>query len=293
MNEVLGILSAMLSIGTPLMIAASGETVLERAGVLNIGLEGVMLCSAFFAFLTDSATHSPWLGLAAGVVSAVLLMAVSSAFVIKFACDQVVTGTAVNLLSLGITGSLFAFAFGKTGKLVAVESVPKNEAFLSLNPLMLLAAAAPLFAWILLTKTRWGLAARGCGESPESVSALGFSVIKTRLQASGFAAVCAGIAGSYLTIAQTNSFAPNMTAGIGFVVLAAVTFGRWSIAGTVFASLLIALGYGAQFWLKAKQTAIPYQLFDALPYLSALIALICAGRSSSAPASLARPFSPK
>lgn len=293
MSEWVGVAGALLSFATPLLIASAGETVLEKSGILNIGLEGMMLTSAYAAFFTSHLTGSPWLGIAGGVAAAVAIALLSSLFVIRLAADQVVVGTAINLLALGVTGSLFVASFGRTGQLVSVEAVPKLGGQLALNPVMMFAIVAPILFSLLISRTRWGLAARACGESPEAVDALGFSPQRIRFQASLIAAVAAGIAGSYLTVAQTNSFAPNMTVGIGFVVIAAVTFGRWTMIGTVAASLVIASGYAVQFLLKATNPNIPYQLFDALPYLLALIVLIGAGRSSSAPAQLALPYKPK
>lgn len=289
MSEFVGVIGAALSVATPMIIAASGETLLERSGILNIGLEGTMLSSAYAAFFFAHTTSNPWIGAAAAVAVGLILGAISSWFVIRLAVDQVVVGTGMNLFALGVTGTLFALSFGRGGKLVSIPSVPKLEGALSLNPLMLFAIAAPIICWILLTRTRWGLAARACGEDPSIADALGYSSGRIRYQAAVIASALAGIAGGYLTLAQTSSFAPNMTVGIGFVIIAAVTFGRWTIIGSVIACLTIAIGYGVQFWLKARQSAIPYQLFDALPYIFALVVLVWSGRSGAAPAALGVP----
>lgn len=290
MTEAIGIVAAMLSLGTPLVIAGTGEAVLERTGVLNIGIEGMMLAGAFAGFFVCHATGNPWFGIGAAVGTGILLAMVSSVLVLGYAVDQVVVGTGINLFSLGATGSLFVAQFGETGRLVSVQTVPKVGGVWALNPLMLIAVCLVLGAWFILKKTNWGLAARATGESPEATSAAGFSPIRIRTQAFLFAGATAGLAGAYLSLAQTNSFAENMTAGRGFVVIAAVTFGRWMPVGASFACLFIALAYGLQFFSKAKDLPVPYQLFDALPYMLALAVLWGVGGGSAAPAKLGIPY---
>ncbi|MGI8923970.1 MAG: ABC transporter permease [Fimbriimonadales bacterium] len=290
MSVVLGLVGATLSLGTPLVIAAAGETVSERAGVLNIGLEGVMLSSAFAGFYVSHTTGNPWLGVGGGVAAAILLTAITSYLVLSIGADQVVVGTGVNLFSLGLTGSLFVSLFGQTGKLAAVPTVPKTADALSLNPLMLVGVLCVAFAWFVLMRTRWGLAARAAGEAPSAAEAAGYSVIRLRFQAVMFSGVTAGLAGAYLSLAQTNSFAENMTEGRGFVVIAAVTFGRWTSIGSALACLLIAFAYGLKYLVISISLGVPPQLFDALPYLFALAVLAGAGRGAIAPSALATPY---
>lgn len=293
MTVFIGLIAAMLSLGTPLVIAAAGEAVSERAGVLNIGLEGTMLASAFAGFALASQTGSPWLGFLAGVAAALIIMAITAELVLRRQADQVVVGTGVNLLALGITGVLFVQMFGKTGKLIGVETIPKFGGSLALDPFMFLAPILVFSAWFLLMRTRWGLAVRATGEAPEAAEAAGYSPLRLRFQALVFAAICAGIAGAYLTLAQTGSFAENMTEGRGFVVIAAVTFGRWTARGSALACLLIAFAYGLKYAINAMRLPIAPQLFDALPYLLALAVLFGAGKGASAPASLALPYKPR
>jgi simple sugar transport system permease protein len=293
MTVFIGLIAAMLSLGTPLIIAAAGEAVAERSGVLNIGLEGTMLASAFAGFAVASQTGSPWLGFLAGVAAALIIMAITAELVLRRQADQVVVGTGVNLLALGITGVLFVQMFGKTGKLVGVETIPKIGGSLALDPVMFLAPILVFSAWFMLMRTRWGLAVRATGEAPEAAEAAGYSPLRLRFQSMLFAAVTAGIAGAYLSLAQTGSFAENMTEGRGFVVIAAVTFGRWTARGSALACLLIAFAYGLKYAINAMRLPIAPQLFDALPYLLALAVLFGAGKGASAPASLALPYKPR
>lgn len=290
MNEVLGITAAALSLGTPLVIAAAGEVVLERSGVLNIGLEGTMLSSAFAAFSVSHATGSPWLGVLAAIFVALCVSGLTGLFALGLGADQVVVGTGMNLLCLGATGSLFFTGFARGGELLSVPVVPSTAGRIPVNGLMLFAPLLVLAAWWLLWRTRWGLAVRAAGEDPVSCAAAGHFPLRLRWQALGFAAVCAGMAGAYLSVAQTGSFAENMTAGRGFVVIAAVTFGRWTPLGSAGACLLISAAYGVQYLAKARELPIPPQLFDALPYMLALAVLIGAGRGKAGPAALAQPF---
>jgi simple sugar transport system permease protein len=183
--------------------------------------------------------------------------------------------------------------FGTTGKLVSVPTSPKYFGVLGVDSLMIVAVGIVCLAWFLLMRTRWGLAVRATGEAPRAAEAAGYSPLRLRFQAMLFAGFTAGIAGAYLTVAQTGSFAENMTEGRGFVVIAAVTFGRWTARGSALACLLIAFAYGLKYAIVALRLPVPSQLFDALPYLLALAVLFGAGRGASAPAALALPFKPK
>ncbi|MER3412705.1 MAG: ABC transporter permease [Armatimonadota bacterium] len=290
MSELLGVIGAMLSLGTPLVIAATGETISERAGVLNIGLEGAMLASAYAGFYTSWQTGSPYLGLLAGCLVGALVLGGTAPLVLHLGADQVVVGTGVNLLCLGVTGTLFVMAFGRAGQLVQVPTVGKFAGDLSLNVVMLAAPALVYLSWRLLFRTDWGRALRAAGEMPEAATAAGWSVYRLRLQGILASGLTAGLAGAYLSVAQTNSFAENMTAGRGFVVIAAVTFGRWTPLGAAAAAMLIAFAYGLQFLIKAYSLPLPYQLFDALPYLIALGVLVGSGRGKAGPAALAMPY---
>ena len=293
MSAVPGLIGATLSLGTPLVIAAAGEVVAERAGVIDIGLEGTMLASAFAGFYVSEVTGNPWLGIAGGIAAALALFFVAAHLILRQAADQVVVGTGINIFSVGVTGWLFVALVGKTGKLASVPTIPKTAGALALNPLMIAAVAFVILSWFMLKKTRWGLAARAAGEAPFAVEAAGYSVTRLRFQAMLYAALLAGIAGAYLSVAQTSSFAENMTEGRGFVVIAAVTFGRWTSVGSALACLLISFSYGVKYLTLSLGLAVPSQLFDALPYLLALAVLAGAGRGGIAPASLAVPYRPK
>lgn len=284
----LGAVAVVLRYALPVAWAALGETVGQRAGIINIGIEGVMLTSAFFGVLVAHESGSFWIGLAAGLGSGLLLSLIQAVFTQVVNADQVVVGMAVNLLALGVTGVLFERRFGGSGQLLSVPQVPRTESGWDFLMLALL-LAIPLTTWALF-KTRWGLALRACGEKPEAVEAAGFSVLGMRLQAALIGGLLASLGGVYLSLGISGSFAENMTSGRGFVAIAMVTFGQWRPIWVFGASLLIGLAEMLQFRLQAQGLGLPEELFIALPYILALGVLITVGKGAVAPAALAQPF---
>lgn len=279
--------TALLVYSTPVALAALGETVTEKAGVINIGIEGTMLVGAYMAMLVSLVTGDPWLGLAAGLAVGALFSALQGLFTLGLAADQVVVGAAVNLFALGLTGTLFRAQFGQSGQLLSLPALPK--AF-GLDPIVVLAIAlVPALAWLLF-RTKWGLAVRAAGEYPKAVEASGFSALGLRWQAFLLGGALTGLGGAYLSLGVAQSFAENMTEGRGFVAIAMVTFGRWQPLGAFLASLLIGVAETLQFTAQAQGWNVPYQLFLALPYLLALAVLMGMGRGRAAPAALGVPF---
>lgn len=283
-------MSAMLAVlmyATPLALAALGETVVQKAGVIHIGIEGTMLAGAFFAMLATLATGSPWVGLGVGVLVGVTLALLSGAFALTLTVDQVVVGTAVNLLALGLTRTLFAMRFGASGELLSVPKVPSWQ---GLDAVMVVAVLLAVATHGVLFRTSWGLALRAAGEYPQAAEAAGFSVLRLRYAALVFGGAMAGLGGAYLSLGIAGSFADNMTAGRGFLAIAMVTFGRWKPVPVLGACLLLGWLDGLQFTFQAKGVQLPFQLFLALPYVAALLVLAGMGRGAHAPAALAIPF---
>jgi simple sugar transport system permease protein len=278
---------AVLMYATPLALAALGETVVQKAGVIHIGIEGAMLAGAFFAMLATLATGSPWVGLGVGVLVGVTLALLSGAFALTLTVDQVVVGTAVNLLALGLTRTLFAMRFGASGELLSVPKVPSWQ---GLDAVMGAAVLLAVATHGVLFRTSWGLALRAAGEYPQAAEAAGFSVLRLRYAALVFGGAMAGLGGAYLSLGIAGSFADNMTAGRGFLAIAMVTFGRWKPVPVLGACLLLGWLDGLQFTFQAKGVQLPFQLFLALPYVAALLVLAGMGRGAHAPAALAIPF---
>jgi simple sugar transport system permease protein len=280
-------LAQLLVFAAPVALAALGEVVGQKSGVINIGLEGMMLLGAFFGMLAAHASGSPWLGLGAGLAVGGGAALVSGWFCIGLAVDQVVVGTAINLFALGLTGTLFHLRFGQSGQLL---SLPKLPIFAGIDPVILFLALAVPAMWLLLGRTGWGLAVRSAGEKPKAAEAAGFSVRRLRYQATFIGGLLGGLAGAYLSIGVAGSFAENMTNGRGFIAIAMVTFGRWRPLLVVLAALLIGFIDSLQFLLQAMGVKAPAELLLALPYVVALLVLVVVGKGSAAPESLGVPY---
>lgn len=278
----------VLRFAAPVCLGALGETVQQKSGVINIGLEGMMLTAAFASLLGAEWSGNPWIGLGIGILAALVLGAVQGLFVLTFAMDQVVVGTVINLFAVGVTSTLFRMLFGASGRLISVPKLPALplglDVFLIGIPL-----AALALAW-LFAKSKWGLAVRAAGEYPKAVSAAGFSPLGLRWQALAIGALFAGLAGSYYTLGITGSFAEETIAGRGFIAIAMVTFGRWNPLWVILASLLVGSAEQLQFSLQTMNQGIPVQFFSILPYVLALAVLVFAGRGARSPQSLGQPL---
>lgn len=284
---MLDALTNLVRYACPVALAATGEAVGQTAGVLNIGLEGTMLSASFAALLTDLATKNPWLALLVGMVAGLVVGLAQAWFTVRQAADPVVVGTAVNLISLGVTSTAYRVKFGGAGQLLRVPTLPQAAGWDAVMPLSIALAIAGSVA---LSRTRWGLLARAAGEYPRAVTAAGFSVLKTRLQAIVAASALAGLGGAYLTVGVVGSFAENMTAGRGFLALAIVTFGRWKPIWVLGAALLVGAADWGQYALQTSGIGVPSQLLRALPYLLALAVLLVAGSGTQTPAALGQPY---
>ncbi len=299
-----GLLEAAVRISVPILLAVIGEIVAERAGVLNLGIEGMMLAGAFGAFATASVTGSPELGVLSGVLAAAALAAVFAVLVVRLALDPVVTGVAVNVFALGATGVLFrAMDAGPAGFVPMLpvfdppfaDQLPAiGRALLGQNALAFGAVALVAGVALFLDRTRPGLLLRAAGENPEAVETAGASVRRLRAAAAVFGGACAGAGGAYLAVGYSNTFVEGMSAGRGFVALAIVVFARWSPWGAVGGALLFGAAMALQVRLQGRAVLgveIPYQFFQALPYALTLVVLARPrSGSAGAPAALGRPY---
>jgi len=292
-------LEATVRTATPLALAAVGEVVVERAGIINIGLEGVILAGAFGALL--GATHGGIAGgFAASIVAGVLVAAVFAVFAVLLAADQIITGTAVTLLAVGLTGTLYRVGFGAHGAALSIptigsraipilESIPIFGAgFFNQPVITYIAYLLVPSTWWWMYRTHAGLALRAVGESPVAAEAAGIRVRRLRFQAVCFGGACGGLAGGTLVLAQAGTFAEGMSAGRGFIAIAIVVLGRWHPVGVALAALVFGAASALQFLLQALGLALPYQLFLALPYLLTLAALAGIAGRVRAPAWLGR-----
>jgi simple sugar transport system permease protein len=295
-DTILLLVASALALGTPLLLAALGELVCERAGVINIGVEGLMLTGAFAGFLAAWSTGSPLAGMAAAGIAAALLGLVFAIWVVGLDGDQVVAGAALNILALGLTGVAYRAVFGVTGAALSVPTfqpiaLPGEAAWMAPlrqpAPVWVALGLVPV-VWIVLARTRLGLALRAVGEAPEAAASVGVAVAAMRVGAVVVGAILAGIGGGYLSLAYSNTFVEGMSAGRGFIALAIVVFGRWRPFGVLAGSLVFGAASAGQFHLQAAGVAVSYHLLLMLPYVLTLAVLAFASGSAAAPAALGR-----
>jgi simple sugar transport system permease protein len=294
-------LAATVRTATPLALAAFGELLVERAGMINIGLEGAVLAGAFGA-LAGAAASGVMLGYLGAAAAGVLVAVLFAVFVIWMRADQIIVGTALTLLSLGATGTLYRSWFGSAGAALGIPtSAPwpiaglvnlpvLGRALFAQPPITYLAyAIAPALAW-WLARTHAGLALRAIGERPDAATAAGVAVDRIRTLAVLAGGALGGVAGGTLVLSQAGTFAEGMSAGRGFIAIAIVVLGRWTPWGVAGGALLFGGASALQFAFQAMGWKAPYQVFLAVPYLLTLAALAGAVGRARGPAALGRPL---
>jgi general nucleoside transport system permease protein len=293
--------AAMLRYATPLAFAAMGGIFSERSGVVNIGLEGMMLAGAFFGIFGADKLGSWPLGLLCGAAAGAILALIHAFFAIHLRADQIVSGFAINFLALGATGYIFLDSYAGEGTPPDVPRIPNVElGFLQdwyfigpilgqLNLMIWLAFLTIVATWVVLFKTPIGLRLRAVGEHPRAADTLGISVYGIRYSAVTLSGVLAALGGAYLSIGFVNSFNQNMTAGRGFIALAAVIFGNWRPWGAAAAALLFGFSSALAQRLPAYSESAAV-LFQALPYVLTLIAVAGVIGRSIPPAAVGRPY---
>lgn len=284
---------------TPLGFAALGETVVERSGVINIGLEGAIIAGAFGGFVA-AGSGSVWLGFAGSMFAGILVAALFAFFAIRIRADQIITGTAISLLCLGLTATLYQQIYGATGAALSIPTMSTTQLpVLSAIPIVGKAFfAQPAIAYLLyvivpvvwwwMYHTYEGLALRATGEDPRAAIAAGIPASKFQILSVLFGGAMGGLAGGVLVIAQAGSFAEGMSAGRGFIAIAIVVLGRWHPLGVAAAALIFGAASALQYFFQALGWPVPYQLFLALPYVLTLCGLAGIAGRAVAPASLGR-----
>jgi ABC-type uncharacterized transport system permease subunit len=274
-----------LRVSTPLVFAALGGLWCERSGVIQIGLEGYMMVGAFFSAVVTLSTSNPWLGLLAGAGAGLGLSLLYGVTVLKLRANQIVSGTAFNLFAMGVPPFLSMIWFDSTGSTPVIP----GEALFRNAPLFLLLVVTALSAWVY-HHSRFGLRIRFAGEHPKALESAGVSVAWKRWQGIGLSGLLAGIAGASLSVYLSSSYTRNMSAGRGFIALAAVILGKWRPLPTVFACLLFGVTEQLQIRLQGVvlwgEKPVPVQWIQILPYLITLIVLAFAVGRSNAPKGL-------
>jgi general nucleoside transport system permease protein len=295
----LTILVAGIAAGTTLLFAAVGEIISERAGVLNLGVEGMMLVGAVAGFLVNNQLNNLWLGVLAGIAAGVVLGVLHAVLVVTFASNQVVTGLALVIFARGLSGYLGESVVGVAPEQAFTRiAVPGLSAIPVLGPMLFRQNALVYLSfflvavtWWLLFRTRPGLNLRSVGESPETADAVGISVGRTRYLAVMAGGGFAGLGGAHLSLAQAPSWTPNMTAGRGWIAIALVIFATWSPVRAALGAYLFGCVEALAFRLQAVGIDVPSFFVNMMPYLFTIAVLIVISRESigrrlAAPAAL-------
>lgn len=295
-------LEASVRLGVPLALAALGETLSERSGVINIGLEGSIIAGALGGALGALAWGSAVPGVAVGALAGLAVAFVFALFAIGLNTDQIITGTAVTLGGLGFTGVIYEARFGATGTALSLPTLPSwgmpllehlpgiGPALFDQPPTAYLTYGLAPALWWLLFRTEWGLEIRAAGEAPDAAAASGVRVRTLRWATTLVGGALAGVAGAHLALAHTGTFSEGMSAGRGFIAIAVVVLGRWNPMLVLAAALFFGAASALQFFLQTLGWQIGYQLFLALPYLLTLTALAGWVGRARAPAALAQPW---
>jgi ABC-type uncharacterized transport system permease subunit len=286
----IALIFSTIRLSTPLILAALGGLFSERSGVINIALEGMMLAGAFTAASVTYATGSPYVGLFAGMLAGMLIAALHAVACIRYQADQVVTGTAINILMLGMPAFLSGAFFLSSG---STPQIPK-EHLIPWLPIVIAFGMVPL-TWYVLYKTPFGLRLRSVGENPEAADAAGVPVARMRYAGVLLSGVLAGIGGAYLSIGQSSLFTRNMTSGRGFIALAALIFGKWRPVQTLLACLLFGLTEAISIQMQGvvklpSGDDIPVQFIQMVPYILTIVVLAGFIGSSRPPRALGMPY---
>lgn len=301
-TPLMGFMIATIHVATPLLLSATGELIAERSGVLNLGVEGMMLTGALAGFLGAYATGSPVLGWMLAILAGGLVALIFAYFAITLRAHQVIVALGINLSMLGATGFVFRLLFGVSAsapeiKPAQIVPIPWLSQLPFVGPvlfqhalLVYLAFMAVPVVWWLLFHTPWGLTLRSVGENPQAADAVGISVARVRYTATVIGGAFAGLAGAYLSTVSLNVFLEGMTGGMGWIAVAIVIFGNWRPAGIVLAALTFGGAEALQLRLQNAGIGIPREFVVMLPYVLTLVALAGVVRRSRAPSQLCVPF---
>jgi simple sugar transport system permease protein len=283
-------LAAMLRISVPYVLAALGGVWSERAGVINIALEGLLLAGAFATTVTAFFAHSAFLGVAGGVAAGALVATFYAGLVLRFRADQIVCGVAINLMLDGLTRFWLKAIFDSSSNSPRVPAFGEGGATLGgtlTNPLVLTTAALVLGSHLLMHKTRFGLRVRAVGEHPEAAASLGIAPFGIRLRALVLGGALAGLGGAWLA-ADQRQFVAGMSNGRGYIALAALIFGKWRPAWAALAALLFGAAEASQIALQAAGVGVPPWLVQMLPYVLTMVTLAGFIGRARAPAALGK-----
>jgi simple sugar transport system permease protein len=297
-------LVSTVAAATPLLLAATGELVAEKTGVLNLGVEGMMLVGAVVSFIVAATTKSPWLGVAAGIAAGAALSVLFAVVTLTLQANQVASGLALSLFGVGLSAFIgldYVSVVIEPIRPLAISGLSDlpgvGKLLFGHNPLVYLSLLLFLAIQWFLFRTRAGLVLRAVGESPQSAHAIGYPVVRIRYLAVLFGGACAGLGGAYLSLAYNPSWTEGMTAGRGWIALALVVFATWKPWRVLAGAYLFGGVTLAQFQAQALGVDVPAQYLSMLPYIATIVVLALISRNATtirlnAPASLGRPFHP-
>ena len=296
---LVGLIAATLRVATPLIFGTLGELFSERAGILNLGIEGTMFLGAFVGFTVGFTTGSLWLAFLAAVVAGMLAGLLMGLLVVRLGVNQHVSGLGLTLLLTGLSLFFYRLIFGERSVQPSIDTFPKLSPFGQipiLGPVFeqyaltyIAVLLIPLVAWVLF-RTNFGLNIRAVGENPEAADAAGINVFRVRFLALAIAGGLMGAGGAFLSLAQLGSFIFGIVNGRGWVCIALIIFANWQPIRVLWGALLFGGVSALQLRLQSTGIKLPYELFLALPYIATILALAFAGRSASAPSALLKPY---
>jgi simple sugar transport system permease protein len=298
----ISLLISGIQLAIPIALPMLGGLISERSGVMNIGLEGMMLCGAFAAVAVSYASGSAWLGLVGACLSGLLAGSLLAVLSVTLRGNQVVASTAVNLIGAGLTAALVPIIWGVDGTTPGVATIQPivipglsdlpvvGPVFAQLTLVAYGAGALAILVWWVLFRTDAGLRIRACGESAEAADSAGIPVVRTRFLAVTVSGAFAALGGAYLSIVALDAFQAGMTQGRGYLALAALVFGKWRAWPAVAACLVFGLADAVALRSQIAMQQVPHDLLLALPYVLALVALATFVGRSAAPGAVGKPF---
>ena len=302
MSFISNLLLATVRMSIPLIFIALGELYSERAGMVNIGLEGLAAIGSLIGFLITFITGNIWLGILCGALAGVLVNMIYAFATVTLCADHTVYGMAINIFAPALASFIYRVYFGngsdlsqidlmKTVQIPVLKDIPFIGSLLfDQTPMVYLAFLLVIVTVIFFGKTRAGLNYRSVGEHPQASATLGINVIRTKYLACVICGALSGIGGAYLTTCYSNTYTEGNIAGRGFIALAAVIFGRWSGGGVLVACLFFGFCDALQIRLQVASIGIPYQFFQMIPYLATIIALSIIGAKKLGPKASGKPY---
>ncbi|MEN6408717.1 MAG: ABC transporter permease [Anaerolineaceae bacterium] len=298
-STIMGILASTVRLATPFLLAALGEMFNQRAGVFNLGVEGVMMMGAFTGFWFALRTGSPWVGILAAILTGILMGLLMGFVSITLQAEQGISGIGLYMFGVGLAGYLFRILVGYVTNVNGFQPIHipllgdipvLGQIFFNHNWMVYFAFLMVPVSWFVLNKTTWGLKVRTVGMTPAAADTLGINVNLIRYTCLIIGSIAAALAGAFLTLGHTNMYADNITAGRGFIAVALVYFGRWNPGGIMGGVFFFSFVDALQLWIQVLGLKIPYEFAVMSPYVLTIVALVIAARRVWEPAALGKPF---